>query len=211
MARVVSVSRVLIAIILCLAVPIVPFVIIGELPGERWLSSQDDHALLFGLTGSGLLLSDVLLPIPSSIVGSLLGARLGMLGGFVTTFAGLTGGHVIGYWIGRLALKRLDADMPTAPTLLAVFLSRPVPVLAEAVTFAAGATAAPFLPFLSLVVAGNVLYAAVLAGNGAALLPDGFVGVGLVLPMALPVVGWLVWRWHARRAARAFSSPDPEA
>jgi hypothetical protein len=45
--------------------PIVPFVIIGELPGERWLTANDENAMLFALTGGGLLIADVVLPMPS--------------------------------------------------------------------------------------------------------------------------------------------------
>ena len=54
-----------------------PFLLVGELPGERWLSANDDHAMRFALAGAGLLAADVLLPVPSSIVGTMLGARLG--------------------------------------------------------------------------------------------------------------------------------------
>ena len=52
-----------------LSVPLVPFFIIGEIPGERWLSATDAHAGIFALAGAGLLAVDVLLPVPSSIVG----------------------------------------------------------------------------------------------------------------------------------------------
>ena len=71
-------SRQLAIIIAALLVPIVPFVIIGELPGERWLSATDDDALRFALAGGGLLALDILLPVPSSIVATLLAARLGL-------------------------------------------------------------------------------------------------------------------------------------
>jgi uncharacterized membrane protein YdjX (TVP38/TMEM64 family) len=191
-----------VVIILTLAVPVLPFVTVGELPGERWLSSADDSALQFGIAGAFLLAVDVVLPVPSSVLGTLLGARLGLVQGFVWTFAGLTLGHTIGYGVGRLALRRLDASLPKAPTLAAVFLSRPVPVLAEAMTMTAGATRTPFAQFLLFAAAGNAPYAAALSANGAALLPKALLGPGLVLPMALPALGWLAWRWQARRAAR---------
>jgi hypothetical protein len=45
-------------------VPLVPFAVLGELPGERWLSAQGGDALRFGATGAALLALDVLLPIP---------------------------------------------------------------------------------------------------------------------------------------------------
>jgi uncharacterized membrane protein YdjX (TVP38/TMEM64 family) len=91
-------------VLTAILIPVIPFAIIGELPGERWLSANDDNALLFGLTGSALLAADVLLPIPSSIVGSMLGARLGFLPGWLWCWSGLVLGNSIGYLTGRLLL-----------------------------------------------------------------------------------------------------------
>ena len=99
--------RVAFVILLALAVPLIPFAIIGELPGERWLSARDDNALQFALTGSALLAADVLLPIPSSIVGSLLGARLGFWWGFAACFVGLMTGQLGAYAVARLFSARL--------------------------------------------------------------------------------------------------------
>lgn len=188
-------------LISALLIPVVPFLIVGELPGERWLSATDDNAILFALTGSGLLASDVLLPIPSSIVGTLVGARLGFLPGWVWIWGGLMLGNVIGYGAGRLLLARLSVDIPQTPTLLVLFISRPVPVLAEAITFTAGAGRMKLAHFLGSCTAGNTIYSLVLAGNGAALLPDALLGPGLILPMSLPAIAWLAWRWEARRRA----------
>ncbi len=190
-----------VTIIVAILIPIVPFAIIGEFPGEQWLSARDDNAWLFGLTGAILLTSDILLPLPSSILGTMLGARLGLIPGFLATFAGLTVGHSLGYLLGRLTLKRIHAELPETPTLFAVFMSRPVPILAEAMSFAAGASAMPFLHFLAVCAAGNVVYAGVLASNGAALLPGNLLGPGLVIPFLLPVAAWAIWRWTVRRQA----------
>ena len=186
-------------IIVALLVPIVPFAIIGELPGEQWLSARDDGALIFALSGSAILLLDIVLPLPSSIIGTLIGARLGFWAGFASIWVGLTAGHCLGYLLARLALKRIDAELSEVPTLLVVFLSRPVPILAEATALTAGASAIPFLHFLAACTAGNVLYAGVLAANGAALLPDALFGPGLFIPMLLPAIGWLIWQWSLKR------------
>lgn len=186
-------------IIAVLLVPIVPFAIIGEIPGDVWLSAADANAWRFGLTGMALLLLDILLPLPSSIIGTFLGARLGLVPGFIATWLGLTAGHSIGYLLGRLALRRIGADLPQVPTLLLVFLSRPVPVLAEAMSLAAGASSMPIPKFLLFCGAGNAVYAAVLAANGAALLPTNLIGLGLVIPMLLPVLTWSIWRAMAAR------------
>jgi membrane protein YqaA with SNARE-associated domain len=192
-------ARMTLLIVITLLIPLVPFAVVGELPGERWLSATGNNALLFGLTGSALLAADVLLPIPSSIVGTLLGARLGFMPGWACAWIGLVVGNLAGYVAGRILLTRLASAIPQTPTSLVLFVSRPVPVLAEAVTFAAGAVQMPLMPFLGISAAGSGLYALALAGNGAALLPDALIGPGLVIPMALPALGWLVWRRLAYR------------
>lgn len=197
-----TIPRRIVVILLALLIPIVPFMAIGELPGEHWLSATDENALLFGLTGAGLLTADVLLPIPSSIVGSMLGARLGFSAGWAWAWAGLSVGNSIGYMAGRLLLSRFQPEIPQTPTLLLLFVSRPVPILAEAVTFTAGAERMGFLRFLVTAMLGNGIYSFVLAANGAALLPGAAVGPGLILPMALPVLAWLIWRWLMKRKRR---------
>ncbi len=193
--------RPIIVIILALLIPIVPFVLVGELPGERWLSAVDDNALLFALLGAGLLAADVVLPIPSSIMGTLLGARLGFLAGWFWAWAGMLAGNILGYVGGRLLLSHLQARLPETPTLLVLFLSRPTPVLAEAAAIAAGVGRVPWWRFVGVCAAGDAIYALALAGNGAALLPGALAGPGLVIPMAVPVVAWLLWRRLARGGA----------
>jgi uncharacterized membrane protein YdjX (TVP38/TMEM64 family) len=186
-------------VVLAILIPIIPFAVIGELPGERWLSATDDSAWLFAVTGTGLLAADVLLPIPSSILGTMLGARLGFLPGWLCAWLGLVAGNAIGYLVGRLLLSRLASKGAELPTLLVLFISRPVPVLAEALTFTAGAEKMNFIAFILVSIAGNGIYAIALAGNGAALLPDSLAGPGLILPMSLPVAAWLAWRWLERK------------
>jgi uncharacterized membrane protein YdjX (TVP38/TMEM64 family) len=199
-------ARLTLVIALAILIPILPFVLIGELPGERWLSATDDNALLFALTGTGLLAADVLLPIPSSILGTMLGARLGFIPGWISAWIGLVLGNSIGYLVGRLLLARLVPEAGKLPTLLVLFISRPVPVLAEALTFTAGAEKMNFIRFILVAIAGNGIYALALAGNGAALLPDALAGPGLILPMSLPVAAWLLWRWLERRSNKRAES-----
>ena len=198
-------TRGLLIIAAALAIPLVPFFIIGEMPGERWLSATDDHAWVFALAGAGLLASDILLPIPSSIVGTMLSARLGFAAGFLATFAGLMTGQIIAYAGSRWLLRRESSDLPVAPTLMAIFLSRPVPVLAEAMALAAGASSLRWGQFLLACSAGNLIYALALALNGAELVSQSLLGPGLLLPMLLPVTAWLIWQ----RQRRTNSNGEP--
>lgn len=194
--------RLLLVIAAAMLIPIVPYLLIGELPGERWLSSTDSHALRFGAVAALLLAGDVVLPIPSSIVGTLAGARLGLSPGWLWIWLGLTAGNAMGFCAGRLLFGRVGARAPTAPTLFVLLVSRPVPVLAEATTFVAGAARTSWWSFLAACATGNAIYALALAANGAALLPQDVLGPGLILPFSVPVTAWLLWRWLGRRTSR---------
>lgn len=203
--------RVLLVIGCAVLVPIVPFAVMGELPGQRWLDAQGEHALSIGAVGAALLAIDVLLPIPSSVLGALLGGRLGFTLGWFWAVLGLSVGSAVGYLLGRLWPVRFVEEMRgvtgEAPAVAAIVLSRPVPVLAEAISIAAGVTRVPPLRFALASLLGNALYAAAMAGNGAALLPEGLAGPGLVLPMIVPVAAWVIWRARAKHRAR---STDPQ-
>ena len=197
-------GRVTAICLLSLLIPIIPFVAVGEMPGERWLSAADSSATQFAAAGMLLLVGDILLPVPSSIVGTLLGARLGWLPSLLWIWGGLMIGHSLGYGIGRLWPQRFSQSLPERPTRALLFLSRPVPVLAEAMTFVAGASRLPLRVFLLPCLLGNGCYALALALIGEYQLAHQLAGPGLVLPMLLPVVCWLLWRhfvgsegtWH---------------
>ena len=191
--------KILLLVAIVLLLPIVPFLVIGELPGERWLSATDGSALAFAFTGSGLLALDILLPVPSSIVIALMGGRLGFYEGWLGAWLGLTAGNLLGYGIGRLWPQKMAPDIPESPTLILLFLSRPVPILAEAVAIAAGATRTPVLHTVTACATGNLVYAGILAADGAALLAADWTGPGMILPLLVPAAGWALWRWLARK------------
>ena len=186
-----------------LAIPIIPFLVVGELPGQNWLQGTGLPALGLGLAGAALLALDVLLPIPSSILGTLLGARLGLWAGFAWTFTGLLLGHIIGFSLGRLWPARFAPDIAATPTGIAVFLSRPVPVFAEAVAIAAGAARLPWRTYVFWCLPGDAIYAGALATVGAHFLPEKQFLFALAIPMLLPVLTWFAWKlWQRRTRTR---------
>lgn len=191
--------RALWVLTLAALVPLIPFAAVGELPGDRWLMAADESALRFGALGCALLALDVLLPIPSSVIGALLGGRLGFGPGFGWAMLGLCSGSLLGYLLGRLVPRRFTSEVPAAPSLALVFISRPVPVLAEAVALTAGAERVPLRGFALSAAVGNAIYAGAMAADGATLLPGGLSGPGLIAPMAVPVVAWVAWRLLTRR------------
>jgi uncharacterized membrane protein YdjX (TVP38/TMEM64 family) len=173
--------------------PVASFFVLGELPGERWLSSRG-NGIAVGMLGGLLLAVDVLLPVPSSAVGVLLGARLGVAAGFFWCLIGLLAGNLVGFGLGRAALARLDPRLPSTPTALLVLVTRPVPILAEGLTIAAGASDLSIGRFLAAALAGNLIYGLALAALGAALIPEAWVAPGVALCMAVSGVMLLLSR-----------------
>ncbi len=99
--------------------------------------------------GVGLLIADVLLPVPSSVVMVAHGALFGIVGGTLLSLTGSTGAALFGFAIGRRGgslLERLvrPAERARADRMLtrwgglAVVVSRPIPLLAETVAIIAG-------------------------------------------------------------------------
>ena len=113
-----------------------------------WLSHG---GVLAAILGVGLLIGDVLLPVPSSLVMVAHGALFGILGGTVLSLLGSTGATMFGFWIGRRGGKFLNRLVTPAERecaghllerwgMLAIVVTRPVPLLAETVAIMAGAS-----------------------------------------------------------------------
>ncbi|MGI5127024.1 TVP38/TMEM64 family protein [Pseudonocardia sp. CA-107938] len=156
------------------------------------------------LCGVGLLLADVLLPVPSSLVmiahGMLFGAAAGALLSLIGGVGAALAGYGLGRWAGPPTLRRVcsAAERARAARLvdrwgvLAVIVTRPVPLLAETVAVMAGAQQLG-LPRTALASVVGVLPAAVLYAAAGALgwsESTGLVAFGLVLLVA--ALMWLV-------------------
>ena len=100
--------------------------------------------------GVGLLVADVVAPVPSSLVMVAHGGLFGLLGGAGLSLAGRAGNAILAVLLGRaagIALSRHSAPRPAGRAeslverwgLAAVVVTRPVPVLAESTVVAAGA------------------------------------------------------------------------
>jgi uncharacterized membrane protein YdjX (TVP38/TMEM64 family) len=148
--------------------------------------------------GVGLLVADIVLPVPSSVVMLGHGALFGVVPGAALSLLGRSGNAVVGVLIGRRvgnALGRRAAQrggtMPGRGAslvsrwgLAAVVFTRPIPVLAESTLVGAAAMGLSAPAVVAAAIVGAlpeaVLYA--VAGNAAASSTNGaFIFVGIVL------------------------------
>lgn len=199
---------------LVLIVTLGPFLIF-EVEFQAWLTTAfeqlQNHPWLLGTLIVALLAGDCVLPVPSSLVSIFAGATLGWAVGGAVIWLGMCCGCLTAYLLGvsggRLfAMKILgDAELARAQTLFThigpatLVITRAVPVLAEAGAIAAGVLRMSLRSFLLATTLANALVAAAFAAAGAAgksLLPA-FFGV-----VALPIIGWLLWRFMLNRSSR---------
>lgn len=196
-----------------LAAVLVPFVAFEAAVTEavdEYLASDPPRLTLAGVTALAMA-SDVLLPVPSSVVATSAGTLLGLPLGAAASFVGLSLGCGIGYAVGAagrpLAARIVgEAQLAVAQRLFTrrgdavVAVLRPIPVLAEVSVVFAGVSAMPrgrFVLFTGLANAGIALAYAALGGWAAQVdaLPVAVAG-SLVLPGLAMLVGRIATREH---------------
>ena len=202
----------LVAVLLALVIG--PFLVWGE-RFEAVLSLEGARAWLEGFgawawaAGMGLLVADIVLPVPGTVVMSALGWRYGWLLGGLASAAGsmLAGtlafgmcrrfGRPVARWIaGEDGLERAREVFERSGGWL-VALSRWLPVLPEAVACLAGLARMPWRTFLLALTCGSVPLGFAFASIGH--LGHQNPALALLLSALVPLVLWGVarryWRW----------------
>ena len=198
------------------AVPLVPFLAFGTRLDHlvaRWLDPLPAPPTLAAIE-VGVLAADLLLPVPSSMVATLGGARLGVGVGTACAWLGMTAGAMLGWWLGHTAgaasLSRLTAEEREHVTRqqrrygpVAVVLTRPLPLLAEAAAIMAGASGMGWREFLLAAGSGNLAIALVWSIAGALGRQADSLQWVVVASLAVPVaITWLVVRRNMQTPSR---------
>jgi len=200
--------------LLCLA----GFVLWGE-PLER-LFNQTECAAWFRearsvawLIAIGLLVSDLVLPVPATGVMAALGSVYGLPLGAALGAAGSALAALLGYGLARLAGKkgiRYIAGDDEVARFRAFFdrwggagiiVSRCLPILPEVMAVLAGLAPMRFGRFLVALLLGTVPTAVLFAWVGAAAAEQPWWGVGAAT--LIPLLIWPVFLYFARPAERA--------
>lgn len=201
--------RPLLIVAVALLVPIVPFLGFGDwLEGaiERWLDPPPPPAMV-ALATVGLLSTDILLPIPSSVVSTVAGAQLGIVGATLASWLGMTLGATLGFLLARafgrpLAERFSSSDdldhMDALARHYGVWIligTRALPVLAEAAVLLLGTARLSWRRFFPAVALSNLGIALVYAVLGHFARSQGQFAWALAASIALPVLATTMARW----------------
>ena len=153
-----------------LLIPVLPFLLFGA-RFEDWLRGVAVHPPSMPITFAlvvGLLSTDILLPIPSSVVSTMSGWQLGWFQGTLATWIGMNLGAVLGFALARswgrtFALwfvKAEDLDrmrqLSDQYGLFVLVVTRAMPVFAEASVLIAGMHQLAWRRFLPAILLSNL-------------------------------------------------------
>lgn len=204
-------------ICLVMLVPILPFLLFGA-QVEAWIddwSKQENAALFTATVIIALLSTDILLPIPSSMISTFGGMELGTIAGTLSSWMGMTIGAVLGFglsrrWGHRFArlfskdedLERMG-DLTTRYGPAALVLARGVPVLAEASVLLMGIHRLTWRRFLPPVLLANLGLASAYSAFGDFAERHQWLPLALGVSIALPVLlATMVKRWLPKKEER---------
>ncbi|MEA3308800.1 MAG: VTT domain-containing protein [Chloroflexota bacterium] len=160
---------------------LIPFLLFGEtidLWTENFIEETTAQPGWVATILSGLLMLDILIPVPSSLVSTAAGFLLGFTRGLLTSFLGMTLSCLLGFWVGgkfgRPLAQRLvgAAELRRLEGLMgrwgdwAIVISRPVPMLAESAVLFAGISQMSISRFFWLASLSNLGISAVYAAVG---------------------------------------------
>ena len=165
-----------------------------------------------GLGSAGLIVAllaaDVLLPIPSSLVMVLSGAAFGIVWGSLLSLTGSILGEWLGFELvrrfGRRVTRSVAGDDELAQVnrfferhgAIAVLVTRPLPIVMETMSLAAGLSGMTRRVFLIASLVGTAPIVVVYAYAGAVSREAGSLLPAAVILVALAAAAWLWYRSH---------------
>jgi uncharacterized membrane protein YdjX (TVP38/TMEM64 family) len=158
-------NKIIIPFIIIVSVIIISFLLFDNMESffTNMLQQAADHVKTYILVSFFVLTSDVLLPVPSSIVMFTNGYVLGTFYGTVLSLISLMAGTVIGYYLGKftsLGFKSKSDDkannIVSRYGALSILITRGIPVLSETISIICGYNKMPFKTYFLYNMAGYI-------------------------------------------------------
>ncbi len=170
------------------------------------LKNSSGGLVVFGVVSAGLLIVDLFLPTPSSLVMTLSGLFTGFFWGMAINISGSLGSAILGFWLCRVSgksffekitgkrdVERIKHFFETHG-IWAILLSRSVPLLTEIISCLAGLSPMPFRRFIIYTSAATIPVCAVYAYFGSMGKQDvSNIGMPIIVALVLPGIGFGVY------------------
>ncbi len=207
-------------LIVLLAIPIVPFLWLGESFEQSLLQAlrEPSSPEVVGAGVFGLLAADMFLPVPSSAVITYAGGTLGLFWATFVSWLGLSAGAIGGFGLARVFGESIarrfseSADITRMSDFtkrhgpIALVLTRALPILAEACVLMLGAGRLSWRRFLPPLLASNLALALTYSACGVWFRESSALPIAIVASGAIPLVAaLLIRRWWKPSDARCSS------
>lgn len=187
-----------------------------------FLESSKQHQTLVGGVVVGLMASDILAPIPNSLLATGSGMFLGFVKGTIASTLGMVISCVIGYFVGlkagRPTIGRFvgDAELARLERLTsrfgywAIALTRALPVLGEAALVFAGMSRMPMRRFMAVSVLSCLGLSAVYGATGHWSRQEASFAYAFLGSVAISAIGMLIVSRIEKRVTQPTASADVE-
>ena len=164
---------------------------------------MEENSVLAAIIGGGLLLADVFIPIPSSVIMIAHGAIFGIAWGFLLSLVASVGGAMIGWWVGHRGSRWLDRIVTPAEKqqanefiarygLISIIISRLIPIVAETVAIMSGTTNLGWKRVLAAATLGSIPPALIYAIAGAAAVDFASGALVTASVILIAVLAWFI-------------------
>ena len=197
-------KKLLVPFFITVVLVILIFIVFGSIETSVVVILEDMklHPETFSIYSFLILTSDIVLPVPSSIIMVMNGYVLGTFSGAILSLISLFISSAIGYQIGRIAgFRKSKIQQGKAENLLgiygpyAILITRGIPVLSESICIVCGYNRMNLKSYLIMNIIGYIPLCFIYARAGQSGDEQNAFLLVVGLSFILTIILWLVGRW----------------
>ena len=170
------------------------------------LNQAQDNPFKYAVLSFVILVSDIVLPVPSSIVMYSNGAVIGLVKGFSLSLISVILSSIIGYFIGygSSAVLKSDADISATKILekygyAAILMTRGIPIISESVCIVCGFTRYNFTIYLVFNIIGYIPVCLIYAYFGSIAVNRDLFLISFVCSLFITFILWFLGRNNLKK------------